>query len=156
MDLGQGSNTDVSPDDERIKQLVREVVDLLDELIEAEVDSNIGWQFGPPPGDDVADRLAELVCRIRVRFATEEKTCVPRFEGEVQRLRDEHDRLLQQLDRVFALTGSPLRAAAIHFALATGIVTGFSTVMFAMDDKDDCEVTPLPTSQTPRTTIPAR
>lgn len=45
----------------------------------------------------------------------------------------------------------PIRTiAGIHFALATAIVAGFATVMFAMDDKDDREVIVLPTHRTPR------
>ena len=120
----------------RVRELVSEVVDLLEEIIEAEVDS-LGHS-NPVPGGSVGDLIAELACQLQLLFTTERDerqrmmtySNAQRCFDAITSLDTEHDALLAQINRVYELTGTPLRPASTW----TDIESNFRRFVVQLND----------------------
>ena len=102
----------------RVTDLIREILDLMEEIAESEVDSfNLA---DPLPNGSVGERLAELVRQLQLLFTIEldeRQMRIASIDGAPDMcptgdLDAEHDALLAQINRVFDLTRAPLRPAS--------------------------------------------
>jgi hypothetical protein len=96
----------------RVKELIQEILDMVEEIAESEVDScDLSC---PLPGGSVGDRIETLVSHLRLLFTSERdarqvtisSSDAPHFL-DATTLDAEHDTLLAQISWVFDLTGSP-------------------------------------------------
>jgi len=98
---------------DQVRQLLREIEDLLDDIADADADAS--WYSPALPTDAVPDRLADLGRHLRQMFGYEEDdeyladllSARPGLRDEIARLHDEHGRLLALLEDVCELAGSP-------------------------------------------------
>jgi len=107
-EIEQARGTELIAVRKRVKKLIRDISDLLEEIAEAEVDSFS--RLSLLPSGSVGDRVAELVCQLQLQFTIERDDRHPRTAAA--NLDVAHDALLAQIDRVFELVRPPLRPAS--------------------------------------------
>ena len=98
LDTQNGQGSGVASAAHRVGQLVGEIRDLLDEILEADLDSIS--LFGPVSGCDVARRLNELTLQLNSVFFRESET------SRRADLKRGCARLLMELDELHDLTAS--------------------------------------------------
>ncbi len=97
---------------DQVGQLLGEIEDLLYDIADADADAS--WFSQAVPTDAVPDRLVDLGRHLRQMFVFEEDegylseaiVSQPSLRQDIERLHDEHNRLLAQLDDVCELAGS--------------------------------------------------
>jgi hypothetical protein len=122
---------------QQVGRLVGEIRDLLDEIVDADVDTFC--PYGPISGDELARRLNELTHQLRSFFAHAKP---PSWRRDLMGV---GDRLLSELDELHDLTGSYYRLGstwsdveARFRRFATGLVaTGLIEPVVTMDRASD-------------------
>ncbi len=119
MEAAQNTGAPSSRSDawRKIWRLLHEMGGLLDEMMDADADAEVSG--GMLPAAAVGECAADLARRLRAAFAQEEAETwpellaeAPQFGEQVRRLEAEHAVLLQRLNEVLELVGSPARPVA--------------------------------------------
>jgi len=116
--------------------LLGEIEDLLYDIADADADAS--WCSQAVPTDAVPDRLVDLGRHLRQMFVFEEDeeylsevlVSQPTLREDMERLHDEHDKLLAQLEDICELAGSSVEPGStwddveLHYRGFARAVTG--------------------------------